>query len=334
MRINATTEHWQCKQPFAITGHTFDSHDLLIVTAERGMNRGVGEGAGVYYHHETPTSMKGQVDAVAEVLAKGIGRLELLEVLPAGGARNAVDAALWDLEAKVTGKPVWALAGLAAPRPVLTTYTVGAGSPSKMAADAVGYKEARAIKLKLTGTAEDPDRVREVRRVRPDAWLMVDANQGFTPASFDALMPVLIEARVGLIEQPFPIGREADLDGLTYPIPIAADESVQDIGDLDKVIGRVQAINIKLDKCGGLTRALQLAEAAKKMGFDVMVGCMFGTSISMAPGFVLAQVCRYVDLDSPIGLKSDRKVAARYENGLLVCPDQVWGAPTSEAAAA
>jgi L-alanine-DL-glutamate epimerase-like enolase superfamily enzyme len=254
-----------------------------------------------------------------------VDREGLRQVLPSGGARNAVDCAMWDLDARLADEPAWKLAGLQPPRPLVTTFTVGANPPEKMAEAAVAYTGARAIKVKLTGAAEDADRVRAIRQALPDVWLGVDANQGFTLASLEALMPVLIDANVQLIEQPFPVGREADLDGLRGPIPIAADESVQDSADIGPLAGRVNVINIKLDKCGGLTEALRMAKLARAHGLDVMVGNMTGTALSTAPALLVGQLCKIVDLDGPIFLREDRKPGTVYADGTVWCDPAVWG---------
>ena len=209
----------------------------------------------------------------------------------------------------------------------MTTFTCGADSPDRMAETAGGYKDARAIKLKLTGEPIDAERVRAVRAARPDVWLGVDGNQGFTRAALETLLPVLAEAQVSLIEQPFPVGNEDWLDGLNSPIPLAADESVQSLKGIAALANRVQIINIKLDKCGGLTEGLAMARAARDLGLDCMVGNMIGTSLAMAPAFALGQLCKVVDLDGPIFLKSDRADPVRYTSGLITCPERLWGSP-------
>jgi L-alanine-DL-glutamate epimerase-like enolase superfamily enzyme len=268
-----------------------------------------------------------QIEALRTIIEAGISRAGLQERLSPGGARNALDCALWDLEAKLTGCSVWQIAGLVKPRPILTTFTCGADTPTAMAAVARSYKHARAIKLKLTGEPIDAERVRAVREIRGDVWLGVDANQGFTRTSLERLMPTLLEARVALIEQPFPIGQEALLDGFCSPIPIAADESVQSLPDLTKLVGRFNVANIKLDKCGGLTEGLAMARAAHDLGLQPMVGNMIGTSLAMAPAFLIAQSCAVVDLDGPIFLKADRPIGVRYSGGDIMCPEALWGAP-------
>jgi L-alanine-DL-glutamate epimerase-like enolase superfamily enzyme len=280
----------------------------------------------VYYRKDTASSMARQIESVRrQVEFGGLSAASLQALLPAGGARNALDCALWDWRAKTSGRPVWELAGLTEPHPLLTTFTCGADSPQAMAAAARGYAEARAIKLKLTGHASDADRVKAVRAARPDVWLGVDANQGFTRESLEDLMPTLVSAHVSLIEQPFPVGQETWLDGLHSPIPLAADETVQNLADVPSLAGRFQVMNIKLDKCGGLTEALEMARAATRHGLELMVGNMLGTSLAMAPAYLVGQLCKIVDLDGPIFLKSDRDPHIEYEKGLARCPPGVWG---------
>jgi L-alanine-DL-glutamate epimerase-like enolase superfamily enzyme len=194
-----------------------------------------------------------------------------------------------------------------------------------MAAAARAYKGARAIKLKLTGEPIDADRIRAVREARNEVWLSVDANQALNQSSFDNLMPTLVDKRVSMIEQPFPADRDAWLDGLQSPIPIAADESVQGLSDLPALVGRFNVINIKLDKCGGLTEALAMVGKARELGLKIMVGNMLGTSLGMAPAFILGQHCEVVDLDGPVFLASDRSKRATYSDGFIRCPEDLWG---------
>lgn len=328
LTLQVAVEKFPLKQPFHITGHTMVDTAVVTVTLQRGGHRGRGEASGVYYRpgDDVPGIVK-QIEAVRGRIEAGITRESLQSLLPTGGARNAVDCALWDLEAKETGRAAWRLAGLDRPRALLTTFTCGANSPEKMAADARAYTNAKAIKLKLTGQPMDAERVRAVRAACPDVWLGVDANQGFTRASLATLMPVLVEARVELIEQPFRIGQEAELDGLNSPILLAADESAQGVADLPALVGRFNVVNIKLDKCGGLTEGLAMAREARRLGLGVMVGNMLGTSLAMAPSFLVGQLCNVVDLDGPVFLSSDRTPAVRYENGTISCPDELWGAP-------
>jgi L-alanine-DL-glutamate epimerase-like enolase superfamily enzyme len=327
LALRVVVEKFPLKEPFRITGHTMVDTDVVTVTLEKDGFVGRGEASGVYYRTEedVPNSVR-RIEVVRPQIEAGIDREYLQRLLPIGGARNAVDCALWDLEAKLTGRSAWQIAGLDRPRPLLTTFTVSAKSPDDMATDARAYTQAKAIKLKLTGHPEDADRVRAVRAARPDVWLGIDANQGFTRSSLEALMPALLETRVALIEQPLPVGREVELDGLHSPIPLAADESVQGSADLPGLVGRFDVINIKLDKCGGLTEGLAMARAAARLGLDVMVGNMLGTSLAMAPSFLVGQLCSIVDLDGPIFLKVDRSSPVLYAGGMISCPESLWGA--------
>jgi L-alanine-DL-glutamate epimerase-like enolase superfamily enzyme len=330
LTMRAVIEKFPLKQPFHITGHTMTEQVVLLVELESAGLVGRGESAGVYYRQsDNPTENVKLLEAVRSRIEGGLDREYLQSLLPPGGARNALDCALWDLEARVVGKPAWKLAGLGPPQPLLTTFTVGANKPEKMAADAQAYPGARAIKLKLTGEAVDADRVCAVRAACPYVWLGVDANQGFTRASLEELLPVLLQARVRLIEQPFKVGQEVLLDGLQAPIPIAADESAQTSADLRKLAGRFNVVNIKLDKCGGLTEALQMARRAAEFGLDVMVGNMIGTSLAMAPAVLVGQLCEVVDLDGPVFLSQDRPTAVLYENGMISGPPASWGSPAS-----
>src|ERR1700728_596991 len=209
LTLRAKVEPWPLTVPFRITGYTWEHIDVLLVSLERDGQVGQGEAAGVYYNSDTPPSMLRQIESLRSTIEAGIGRERVQSLLPPGGARNALDCALWDLEAKLSGRAAWQTAGLMKPRPLLTTFTCGADEPEKMAAAARSYTRARAIKLKLTGEPIDAERVRAVREARADVWLGVDANQGFTVALMERLMPTLTEARVALIEQPFPVGQES-----------------------------------------------------------------------------------------------------------------------------
>jgi L-alanine-DL-glutamate epimerase-like enolase superfamily enzyme len=327
--LGASIEKLPLKEPFHITGYTFVDFDVLVVTVTEGALTGRGEGLGVYYRDDRPASMLAQIESLRPAVEQGLTRERLVALLPPGGARNALDCALWDLEAKRQGCPVWQLAGLPAPRPLLTTFTLSADDPEIVAANARRLTRAHAIKVKLTSDGRNLERVRAVREAHPEVWLMVDANQGFTRESLEAALPGLAEARVQVLEQPFPVGQESWLDGLVSPITIAADESVQDRRDLPGLVGRVGMINIKLDKCGGLTEGLRLAHEARRLGFALMVGNMGGSSWSMAPAFVLGSLCQVVDLDGPLYISADRTPAARYDDGRVWCPPELWGAPSA-----
>lgn len=323
--LTVDIERWPLKAPFRITGYTHMEVAMVVVTLEKSGLSGRGEAAGVYYFNENVDSMVAQIEGVRGQLESGIDRAELQRLMPRGGARNAVDCAMWDLDSKLQGRPAWQLAGLSEPTPQLTTFTSSAGDPEAMAKVARGYADARAIKIKLTGEPVDAERVRAVREACPDVWLAVDANQGFTRESLETLMPVLLETRVMLLEQPFRIGQEALLDGFESPIPIAADESAQEASDVAALAERFDVINIKLDKCGGLTAALEMAREAQRCGLDPMVGNMLGTSLAMAPAFLVAQLCKVVDLDGPVFLAADREPTVDYTDGRVSCPPELWG---------
>lgn len=326
LTLRVELERWPLVAPFRITGYVFDALDIVVVTLEKDGAIGRGEAVGVFtYKNDNAASMMRQIESVRTRIDAGVSRDSLQTMLPIGGARNAIDCALWDLEAKIEGRAAWQIAEIERPHALLTTFTCSVAEPERMAAMARGYTHARAIKVKLTGEPADVERLRAVRDARPDVWLGVDANQGFTRDSLERLMPVLLESRVALIEQPFPIGKEALLDGLKSPIPIAADESVQGLDDIAGLVGRCNIINIKLDKCGGLTEALAMTRAARAMGFETMVGNMLGTSLAMAPAFLVGQHCSVVDLDGPVFLQRDRDIPVRYVDGLIDCPDELWG---------
>jgi L-alanine-DL-glutamate epimerase-like enolase superfamily enzyme len=320
--------------PFRISGYVFEASELVVVELSDGQHRGRGEAGGVYYLGDEAPQIVEALEANRSAIESCESREELRQILPIGGARNAVDCALWELEANRSGIAAYRLAGIEAPRALITTFTLGADDPAKMAEGSRRYADARAIKLKLTGDlALDVERVAAVRDARPDVWLGVDANQGFAIGQLDALATAMAEQRVSLIEQPLARGREADLEGFESPIPIAADESVLGLADVPGLVGRFQVVNIKLDKCGGLTEALLMAEEARKLGLGVMVGNMVGTSLAMAPAFILGQLCDYVDLDGPTFLEEDRVPGVQYSDGQIWCPDEVWGTPASVLAA-
>lgn len=316
--------------PFRISGHVFEAMPATVVTLRDGPHIGRGEAAGVYYNNDHPETMLATLEALRPRIEAGLDRDTLRSLLPPGGARNALDCALWELESQRAGLPVWKLAGLPSVSPLLTTFTVGADAPEVMADRAAAYAGARALKLKLTGDAAlDAARVRAVRARCPDPWIGVDANQGYTGATLPALLPVLVDARVSLLEQPCVRGSEHELDGIERALPFAADESILDLAELEARHHRFDVINIKLDKCGGLTEGLMMARRARELGKRVMVGNMAGTSLAAAPAFVLGQYCDVVDLDGPVFLVRDRTPSVRYEDGLIRCGDEVWGPKTS-----
>jgi L-Ala-D/L-Glu epimerase len=333
LRLRMQVEKLRLNAPFRISGFVFEEQEVVVVTLDDGTHRGRGEASGVYYLGDNAHAMVAQIDAVRGPLEAGIDRPALQRLLPPGGARNAVDCALWELDAQRLGVAVWELAGLPAPRPLLTTFTLGADAPSIMAAGARKFAQARSLKLKLTGDLVlDIDRVYAVRAARPESWIGVDANQGYSIEKLDALIDALVASKVSLLEQPLKRGREADLDGYKSPIPIAADESALSLSELPGLVKRFDIVNIKLDKCGGLTEGLAMAHEARRLGLRVMVGNMVGTSLAMAPAFVLGQLCDVVDLDGPIFLAEDRRPSMLYANGTVWSGEDVWGGALAESA--
>lgn len=326
LSLDLAIEALPLSKPFRISGHVFTDTPVVLVTLSDGEHEGRGEASGVYYLGDDVPAMAAAIEGVRGAVEAGVTREQLQLLLPAGGARNAIDCALWELEARRSGVPVWDLAGLAEPRPLRTTFTLGADDPDVMAEGARGYAQARALKLKLTGDLNvDIARVQAVRAARPECWIGVDANQGFAIGDLDALVAALVAADVKLLEQPLARGREADLTGYQCPIPIAADESILTLADVDGLVGRFDVVNIKLDKCGGLTEGLAIAKRARELGLGVMVGNMVGSSLAMAPAFILGQLCDIVDLDGPIFLANDRTPSIEYADGDAWCGEAIWG---------
>jgi L-alanine-DL-glutamate epimerase-like enolase superfamily enzyme len=327
-KLEIAVEMWPMTHPIKISGHIMAVTEVVVVRLSEGRHQGKGEAIGVFYRDDTVASMLAEIETARDGIEAGICRDELRRLMSAGGARNAIDCALWDLEAKTGNRPVWQIAGLEAPRALLTSYTISADTPVYMADTAVNaLQDARAIKLKLLGDGLDASRVRAVRAARADVWMGVDANQGLTPQTLSELTPALLECGIEIIEQPFRTEDEALLDGFNSTISIAADESAQTLDDVSRVAARYDVINIKLDKCGGLTEALLMAHEARRLGLRLMVGNMGGTALAMAPAFLLGQICDIVDLDGPIFLKTDRDPPMIYRDGYVDAPTGQWGWP-------
>ncbi|MXO60357.1 dipeptide epimerase [Altererythrobacter salegens] len=328
LQLTLRVEHFAFKLPFRITGHVFDKSSVVVAELSDGQHVGRGEGAGAYYLGDDVANMLAQGEAARGAIESGISREELQSVMPPGGARNAIDCALWDLEAKQTGIPAWKTAGLEEPIPLLSALTIGADTPDRMARSARAIDPGTPLKLKLTGELDiDTARLEAVRVARPDAWIGVDANQGYDRATLPGLLPVLSAASIALLEQPLARGHEADLEGLKRPMPFAADESALTLADTGGLVGLFDVVNIKLDKCGGLTEGLAIARRARSLGLGVMVGNMIGTSLSMAPSFLVGQLCDVVDLDGPTFLAADRPCGVTYTAGWISCPTEIWGYP-------
>jgi L-Ala-D/L-Glu epimerase len=330
LQMQVAVEPVELAAPFRISGFVFERQDIIVVTLVDGPLRGRGEASGVYYLDDDAKKIVATLEASRAEIERGIDRESLQRLLPPGGARNAVDCALWDLDAARSGRSVWQLAGFDATNPLVTTFTLGADDPAVMAEGARKYTHARSLKLKLTGDLDlDVARIRAVRSARPEVWMGVDANQGYDIGTLGRLVPVLVDAKVSLLEQPIARGRETDLEGFASPVPIAADESALSLADVAGLVGRFDVVNIKLDKCGGLTEALAMAAKARELNLEVMVGNMVGTSLAMAPGFVVGQLCDVVDLDGPTFLKRDRTPTATYADGKIWCGEDVWGGRAS-----
>jgi L-alanine-DL-glutamate epimerase-like enolase superfamily enzyme len=324
--LSVETRRWPLREPFTISRSTTSEAEGLVVILQDAFGyRGRGEGYGVNYAGETLASMRNQVEAARSIVEAGITREALLSVLPPGGARCAIDTALWDLEAKRSGRSAFELAGIGSPAPVETAYTIGIRSVGAYEAAARKRGGFKCLKVKVDN--RNPiDAIVAVRRGAPSAALIVDPNQAWTVDTLKSVAPHLVGLGVVLLEQPIEVGDEPGLDGYRCPVRLCADELIQDAADLFRARGRFDVINIKLDKTGGLTEALRLAEAARASGFGLMVGCMGGSSLSMAPALVLAQQCEFVDLDGPLLQAEDWDHGLSYRDGLIDLPDRtLWG---------
>ena len=323
-QLTVTRVTWPLREPFVISRQSYDTSEVVVVELKRGSHTGRGEASGVDYHGETPDGLVAQIESVRAAIEAGANRSELQLMLPPGGARNALDAALWDLEAKETGTPVWQRAGVGN-RPVASVFTIGIRSVDEYERRASELAHLPWLKIKVND--QQPfESIAAVRRGSPGARLVVDPNQAWDLRTLDALAPRLVDLGVDLLEQPVPIGVGDQLVAGRCPIPVCADEAVNTVADLPKVVGHYDFVNIKLDKSGGLTAALELAHAARAVGMRLMVGCMNAGSIAMAPGMVVAQLCEVVDLDGPLLQAKDWPDAIVYQNGVMAWPSpRLWG---------
>jgi L-Ala-D/L-Glu epimerase len=324
VKIEAREEIWPLKETFRISRGSRTEAQVVVVTVSDGQYTGRGEGVPIRRYNQTSESVLGQIETVKR--EKDLDREQLQELLPAGAARNAIDCALWDLEAKRSGKRVWELANVAMKSEVETSFTISLDTPIKMAAAASANSKAPILKLKLGGDNADLARVEAVRGAAPNARLLIDANESWSPEHYRNVVPKLEIFGVELIEQPFPADSDEILETLDHPIPVCADESCHTAADLLRLKNRYDMINVKLDKTGGLTEALHLCRSARGNGFKLLVGCMVGTSLSMAPARILASIADYVDLDGPLLLSRDRDHGIRYEKGKMEIPTrELWG---------
>ncbi len=322
MKLTVTADTFQLAQVFTIARGSRTEAKVLTVTITDGDHTGWGECVPYARYDETLESVTEQIRG----LPLPVTRDQLLTLLPAGAARNAVDCALWDLEAKRAGKRVWELAGLPEPGPEITAYTLSLDTPEKMQAQAAENAFRPLLKTKLGGGAEDVARIEAVRKGAPDARIIVDANEGWTPELYETLAPVLVRLGVEMVEQPFPAGADDALLKLDRVLPVCADESCHDRGSLPALKGKYDMVNIKLDKTGGLTEAIALRDAACAEGYQVMVGCMVGSSLAMAPATLVAQGVAVTDLDGPLLLAEDRDTPLQFdEQGVYPPSAALWG---------
>ena len=321
MKIDVSQDSFPLKSAFRISRGSKTTADVVTVKLTRNGVQGWGECVPYPRYGETVESVTEQLQSVPP----HITRADLIETLPAGAARNALDCAIWDVKAKETNRRVWKLANLPKPKPVQTAFTLSLGTVENMTRAATQNAHRPILKLKV-GTPDDLDRLVAVRNAAPDAKLVIDANEGWTIDDYQLLIDHLVDMNIALIEQPFPAGQDACLSNLDRPIPICADESVHTSEDLPALVGKYDCLNIKLDKSGGLTTAIDLKAKAQAMGFDIMVGCMVGTSLAMAPALLLASDATLVDLDGPLLLTKDRDTPISYDaRGMHPAPAELWG---------
>ena len=321
MTLSVTADRFALAEVFTISRGSKTHAEVLTVRAFDGGAMGQGECVPYARYGESLESVTTEIESLPD----GIARHDLQDALPAGAARNAVDCALWDVHSKRTGTPVWKLAGLARPRPVVTAFTLSLDTPQAMEEAARRHAHRPLLKIKL-GTPDDMARLEAVRRGAPKSAIIIDANEGWTAEVYGDLAPHLTRLGVALVEQPLPAGEDGMLAEIERPLPVCADESCHDRASLDALVGKYDAINIKLDKTGGLTEALALRDTAREAGFRVMVGCMVGSSLAMAPAVLLAQGADVVDLDGPLLLAEDRDHPLRIEGSTIHPPTpELWG---------
>jgi L-alanine-DL-glutamate epimerase-like enolase superfamily enzyme len=321
----ARIERWPIAGSFTISRGA--KTEAVTVVAELSRNGRTGRGECVPYprYGETPEATLKALQAMREPVSRGLDRQALQAAMPPGAARNALDCALLDLEAKAAGQRVWELLGRRAPQACITAYTISLASPDAMAAATAKAAHRPLLKIKLGGDG-DGERIAAVRRAAPESKLIVDANEGWTSENLERNLAACAEAGVTLVEQPLPAGEDQALGRMRRPLAVCADESVHDRASLAGLRERYDAVNIKLDKAGGLTEALAMADAAQALGFELMIGCMVATSLAMAPAMLLTPQARFVDLDGPLLLARDRDGALRYDGSLVYPPDTaLWG---------
>ena len=324
-RLKVRHEAWPIRGVFRISRGARTQADVVVAEVDDGAHTGRGECVPYPRYGETVEGVMVQIEGMGDAVVGGMSRAELQEALPAGAARNALDCALWDLEAKRQVARAWELAGVPEPQPLDITYTISLGTPEEMAAQTSEHTDAPLLKLKLTGEG-DLERVKAVRGASPQARIIADANEAWSPELYVELAPALAELGVELIEQPLPAGEDAGLADFDHPVPVCADESCHVTGDVQELAGRYDFVNVKLDKTGGLTEALGVVGAAQDAGLGIMIGCMIGTSLGVAPATLLGWAAQYTDLDAPILLAEDRPDGLRVEGSVMYPPEpELWG---------
>lgn len=325
LNLYVIREYWPIKGKFSISrGVKYDT-ETVVALVKDDFIEGRGECMPYARYNENAAEVAKALEKMERAVKAGVGREALLAMMPAGAARNALDCALWDYEAKSSGQPVADIINIPPLEPTLTAYTISLDNIHNMADKAAEAKEYPLLKLKLNGSSDDA-RMRAVREARPDARIIVDANESWDKNNIKRLLQVAKEVGVELVEQPLPAGEDNILEQIEHDVPLCADESIHDRHDLKRVAQLYEAVNIKLDKTGGLTEAMAVMEHAKKLGLKTMVGCMVSTSLAMAPAMIIAQQADWVDLDGPLILAADRTPAIKYENAqIFPPPEKLWG---------
>lgn len=325
LRLATRIENWPIAGSFAISRGAKTQAIVVVAELSAGPITGRGECVPYARYGESPEAVFERIEGLRKAVTAGLTRQDLQSALPPGAARNALDCAFWDFEAKGAGRRAYDLAGLPAPKPLVTAFTISIGSPDTMAAATKAAAHRPLLKVKL-GQAGDPDRIAAVRAAAPKAELIVDANEGWNPQNLAGNLAACAAAGVTLVEQPLPDGADDMLRNIPRSVPVCADESAHDRKSLAALAGKYDAVNIKLDKAGGLTEALAMADDAKRLNFSIMAGCMVSTSLSMAPAHLIGQMARVVDLDGPLLLVNDRPDGLRYDGSLVYPPDHtLWG---------
>ncbi len=324
-RLSARAETWPTVKPFTISRGTVNSAEVIVVEITDGTTRGRGECLPYPRYDESIEDTLDEIEAQRSLIENGGSRASLAAALGPGAARNALDCALWDLEAKLAGKSVFELAGIAAPDQIITAHTISLDAPELMAAAAREMADRMLLKVKLGGS-DDLERLRAVHEAAPNARLIVDANEGYAPDRLEGDLAQMVGLGVALVEQPLPADQDHLLARIKRHVPVAADESCHDSAGLEALADRYDVVNLKLDKTGGLTEALHCVAVAKQLGLDIMIGCMRGTSLAMAPALILAGEASFVDLDGPLLLAQDREHPLVYEGSAVSLPNpELWG---------